>query len=81
MATINMNIWLSENNSREPNRGRLIIYIQKANMFNHDPPLSEVISGYKNITIPYKQNWMTMFDSKLFHASNVGRLQPGYKSR
>ncbi len=53
---------------------------------NTDPPRQAVTemlerSGYKNITVLYKQIRMIMFDSKIFHLSDIDKWRPGYKNR
>jgi len=91
-AAVNFNVWLGENGSLEPDRGGLVIYTTKPpddwdfEKFNQYPLAPEAVamlerSHYKNITVPYKQNRMMMFDSQLFHQSDVGRWKEGYESR
>jgi hypothetical protein len=91
-AAVNFNLWLGENESLEPDRGGLSIYTAKApgdwdfQLYNQSPLSPESVqllqgSGYSNITIPYKKNRMVMFDSNLFHVSDVVGWKPGYEKR
>ena len=91
-AAVNFNLWLGENNSVDPDHGGLVIFTEKPpedwdfDMYNTDPPRREVTemlerSEYRNVTVPYKQNRMIMFDSKLFHVSDIDKWRPGYERR
>jgi hypothetical protein len=91
-AAVNFNLWLGENNSVDPDHGGLVIFTEKPpegwdfDMYNTDPPHREVVemlerSGYRNVTVPYKQNRMVMFDSKLFHVSDITKWRRGYEKR
>ena len=37
--------------------------------------------GYKNVTVPYRQNRIVIFDSKLFHKTDEFRFKEGYENR
>jgi hypothetical protein len=91
-ATVNFNLWLGENNSVDPDRGGLVVFTEKPpedwdfDMYNTDPPRQEVMemlehSRYRNVTVPYKQNRVIMFDSKLFHVSDIDKWRHGYERR
>jgi hypothetical protein len=93
-AAVNFNLWLGENNRIDPDRGGLIISAEKPpypkdwdfDMYNTGPPRREVMemlkhSGNGSITVPYKQNRIIMFDSKLFLVSDIDKRRPGYERR
>jgi len=91
-AAVNFNVWLGENESLDPDRGGLVVYTARApansgfEFYNTSPLPREAAqlleqSGYKNITVPYKQNRMIMFDSRLFHVSDIAGWKPGYEKR
>lgn len=91
-ATVNFNIWLGEDAGLHHGRGGLVVFTAKAppdwefGSYNTSPLRPQAAqlleeSDYKNITVPYKQNRMIMFDSKLFHVSDVAGWKPGYEKR
>ena len=36
---------------------------------------------WRNLTVPYRQNRMVMFNSNLWHRTDRFRFKPGYKKR
>ena len=45
--------------------------------------LKEIIepTGFANVTVPFRLNRAVMFDSALFHQTDIFRFKKGYKNR
>lgn len=91
-AMVNVNLWITPDEANlDPDSGGLVIYTVKPprewsfNNFNANwEYIDENLlrpSGYANVTVPYKQNRAVIFDSFLFHKSDLHRFKRGYENR
>ncbi|KAJ8599407.1 hypothetical protein CTAYLR_009700 [Chrysophaeum taylorii] len=90
-AAVNVNLWVSPDAANlEPDRGGLKIFDDDGALEMEraiTPPELQGDSGrailgrLPNVTIPFKQNRITVFDSALPHLSDVGRWAEGYENR
>lgn len=91
-AAVNVNLWLSPNDGNlDPDRGGLKFfddrYADLKMPFAVTPPellgaSGEIIlASLSNVTVPFKQNRLVIFDSYLPHASDVGPWRSGYENR
>ncbi|MFD9427500.1 MULTISPECIES: hypothetical protein [unclassified Streptomyces] len=89
-AAVNVNFWVTPDSANtDEHSGGLVVH-------NVDAPLSWGFSTYngrqdlirpflqsrqaRSMTIPYRQNRAVIFNSDLFHASDVIRFRPGYEN-
>lgn len=91
-AMVNVNMWITPDEANlDPNSGGLVVYTVKPprewsfSSFNSNwEYVDEHLlrpSGYANITVPHMQNRAVIFDSFLFHKSDVARFKKGYENR
>lgn len=91
-ALLNINIWLTPDSANDdPQSGGLVIYHEAApkewNIRSGDRSADasdktrEMWYGRKNITVPYRQNRMVLFDSHRFHRTDSYRFKRGYRNR
>ncbi len=90
-AAVNVNFWITPDEANlDPDHGGLVVWDKAApldwdfNTFNTDEGairdfLAE--SGARPVTIPYRANRAVIFDSDLFHQTDVIRFKPGYENR
>ena len=75
----------------EPGRGGLVVYASRssareqlsgsANNGNLGLRQTAEMRGWDNVTVAYKANRMTLFDSSLYHRTDNFKFKPGYKNR
>lgn len=91
-AAVNVNIWLTPDDANlDKDRGGLVIYTAKpgeaasADEYNSrgDEFAAQLLeeTNYENVTVPYKQNRIVIFDSALYHKTDDFRFKPGYENR
>ena len=95
-AAVNLNIWLTPDealSAADSAEGGLVVYTEKppaswtGAQRNHGGDneaarrrlLEE--SGFRNVTVPYQQNRLVVFESDLFHRSGRVAFKPGYRNR
>ena len=90
-AAVNVNFWITPDTANlDPQSGGLVIWDKAAPpdwgfaKFNADEQaiyafLAE--SGAKPVTVPYRANRAVIFDSDLFHKTDVIRFADGYENR
>jgi tetratricopeptide (TPR) repeat protein len=90
-AAVNVNFWITPDAANlDPQSGGLVIWDKTAppdwsfTKFNADEKsiyafLAE--SGAKPLTVPYRANRAVIFDSNLFHKTDVIRFADGYENR
>lgn len=92
MAAVNVNIWITPDEANlDPNSGGLVVFTVKPpadwDIMQYNSDTDKVYedilkpAGYRNITIPYKENRAVMFDSALFHQTDTFDFKPGYTNR
>ena len=67
----------------------LVVYLMKPpaswslRQYNHPPTVRGLLheQGHRNLTVPYRQNRATIFDSMLLHQSGEIQFKRGYKNR
>ena len=91
-AAVNVNIWLTPDDAvLDKDSGGLVVYTAKpppdANfaMYNQNAEklVEEIIkpTDFANLTVPFRYNRAVMFDSMLFHHTDVLKFKQGYKNR
>jgi hypothetical protein len=91
-AAVNVNIWLTPDSANlDPTSGGLVIFTAKPpkdwNFRDYNTNTDFVRehllkpTNYDNVTIPHKQNRAVIFDSALFHQTDVFKFQKGYTNR
>ena len=90
-AAVNVNFWITPDAANlDPQRGGLVIWDKAAPLdwsfakFNADEKAAYAFleeSGARPITIPYRANRAVIFDSNLFHKTDVIRFDDGYENR
>lgn len=92
-AAVNVNFWITPDEANlDPEHGGLIVWDQEApkewnfrdyNSSTNEPKVRAFLrdSGAKAITVPYRQNRAIVFNSDLFHESDVIRFTDEYESR
>jgi tetratricopeptide (TPR) repeat protein len=90
-AAVNVNFWITPDEANlDPAHGGLVVWDVmapldwSADQYNGDVPaarkfLAEV--GAKPQTVPYRANRAVIFDSDLFHETDVLAFKPGYLNR
>lgn len=92
MAAVNVNLWITPDEANlDPNSGGLVVYTVKPpdhwNIMeyntNTDRVYEELLkpAGFRNITVPYKENRALIFDSALFHHGDKQHFKQGYPNR
>jgi tetratricopeptide (TPR) repeat protein len=90
-ASVNVNFWITPDAANEdPDTGGLLVWDVAAPLdwdfakYNaNDAAIREFLkqSGAKAIRIPYRANRAVVFDSDLFHETDVMSFRPGYTNR
>ena len=91
-AAVNLNIWLTPDDANlDPASGGLVVYTAKppstatAEEYNQRGAefADELLrsTAYENVTIPYRQNRIVVFDSALYHKTDSFRFREGYENR
>mmetsp|Transcript_23895 Transcript_23895/g.59010 ORF Transcript_23895/g.59010 Transcript_23895/m.59010 type:complete len:407 (-) Transcript_23895:98-1318(-) len=92
-AAVNLNFWITnEDANLNKESGGLVVYTKKPpadwtfeqyNQLAEGGVAHELLqaSGWQNVTIPYRENRLVMFDSALFHKTDSFQFRPGYLNR
>jgi tetratricopeptide (TPR) repeat protein len=90
-AAVNVNFWITPDAANlDPQSGGLVIWDKAAPLdwgfakFNADEKAAYAFleeSGARPITIPYRANRAVIFDSNLFHKTDMIRFADGYENR
>lgn len=89
-AAVNLNIWLTPDEANlDPDSGGLVVYTVKPpfnfdyTKYNDARVKNEILekSNWENITVPYKYNRATLFDSALYHKTDKFQFKTGYENR
>ena len=90
-AAVNVNFWITPDEANEdPETGGLVVWDVAAPLdwdfakYNADDAAIRQFlthSGAKSTRIPYRTNRAVIFDSDLFHETDVMNFRPGYDSR
>lgn len=90
-AAVNVNFWITPDAANlDPDHGGLVIWDKAAPLewdfakYNADEGAAYDFlarSGAKPITVPYRANRAVIFDSNLFHKTDIIRFAPGYENR
>ena len=90
-AAVNVNFWITPNDAnRDPDSGGLVIWDRAApsdwdfDRFNSDPAACMAFlegSGAVKQVVPHRCNRAVIFDSDLFHATDLIRFREGYENR
>lgn len=92
-AVVNVNLWITPDDALyEEDQGGLHIFAQEPpsdwsfEMYNSDdrqPQIYAFLNSTKSkrVTIPYRQNRVIIFNSKLLHETAAFRFRPGYSNR
>jgi tetratricopeptide (TPR) repeat protein len=90
-AAVNVNFWITPDQANlDPEHGGLIVWDKAAPLdwdfakFNADIPAARQFlerSRARPITIPYRANRAVIFDSDLFHETDVITFREGYENR
>jgi hypothetical protein len=91
VAAVNVNFWITEDDAnKDPNSGGLVVFSKMApvNMTFDDYNSAGSLEHYGisfetdvKARVPYRSNRAVIFDSSLFHQTDVARFKPGYKNR
>jgi hypothetical protein len=91
-ALVNINIWLTPDSANaDPISGGLVIYDEVApkdwdirgddRAADASDRMREKWFGRANVTIPYRQNRMVLFDSLRYHRTDSYNFKKGYRNR
>lgn len=91
-ALLNINIWLTPDTANmNPSSGGLVIYDEVApkdwdiragdRAADASDQMRERWYGRSNVTVPYRQNRMVLFDSLRFHRTDSYSFKKGYRNR
>ena len=92
-AAVNVNFWITPNEAnRNPESGGLVVWNKEApddwdfTEYNNDinkPKIQAFLeeSGAQPITIPYRENRAVIFNSNLFHETDVIEFRDSYEDR
>lgn len=90
-AAVNVNFWITLDAANlDPQSGGLVIWDKAAPLdwsfakFNADEKAAYAFlgeSGARPVTVPYRANRAVIFDSNLFHKTDVIRFADGYENR
>ena len=90
-ATVNVNFWITPDTANlNSKNGGLVVYKEEAplnwsfKIYNGEPKrirkfLAEHDSG--KMVVPYAENRVVMFNSNLFHETDIFKFKPGYENR
>ena len=90
-AAVNVNFWITPDEANlDPEHGGLLIWdvaapldwdFQKYNVADQDIREYLRSTSAKSITVPYRANRAVIFDSDLFHETDIIRFKDGYENR
>jgi tetratricopeptide (TPR) repeat protein len=90
-AAVNVNFWITPDEANlDPEHGGLVVWDKAApqdwdfaryNAAEDDITAFLKEQGSRPVTIPYRANRAVIFDSDLFHETDVIRFKPGYENR
>mmetsp|Transcript_17277 Transcript_17277/g.49494 ORF Transcript_17277/g.49494 Transcript_17277/m.49494 type:complete len:441 (-) Transcript_17277:96-1418(-) len=91
-AAVNVNIWLTGDEAvLDKDHGGLVVFTAKpppGSDFdyynkNTERAIEEIIAptAFANVTVPFRYNRCVMFDSALFHHTDIFSFKKGYKNR
>lgn len=91
-AAVNVNLWLTPDEANlDPDSGGLVIFTAKPPAHwdftdyntNTEKVVDELLrpTNFANVTVPHRQNRAVLFDSALFHHSDVFKFKKGYENR
>jgi tetratricopeptide (TPR) repeat protein len=90
-AAVNVNFWITPDAANlDPAHGGLVVWDVTApldwsyDQYNGDAPATRQFladTGAKPHTVPYRANRAVIFDSDLFHETDVLAFKPGYENR
>jgi tetratricopeptide (TPR) repeat protein len=91
MAAVNVNFWITPNEANlDPDHGGMVIWDTTAPLdwnfvkYNGDTAAARAFlasTGAKSHTVPYRANRAVIFDSDLFHETDVCTFKEGYLNR
>ena len=93
-AAVNVNFWITPDSANlNPSNGGLIVYKEKApldwsfNLYNSDTEegssrIQKFLAEHdsKKMVVPYAENRAVLFNSGLFHETDVFEFKPGYEN-
>jgi tetratricopeptide (TPR) repeat protein len=90
-AAVNVNFWITPDDANlDPAHGGLVVWDATAPLdwsfdkYNGDAPATRKFLadiGAKPQTVPYRANRVVIFDSDLFHETDMLAFKPGYENR
>lgn len=91
-AAVNVNIWLTPDEAvLDRDSGGLVVFTAKpppdANFAEYNQNAGKLVeeiikpTDFANVTVPFQYNRCVLFDSMLFHHSDLFKFKPGYKNR
>lgn len=90
-AIVNVNFWITPDSANlNPHNGGLVVWDRKppadwdSNRANGDDVSGRALlreTGARPVTVPYRANRAVIFDSDLFHETDVIEFAPGYENR
>ena len=90
-AVVNLNFWITPDDANlDPTSGGLVVYERPPpedwtfadyNHFQNEGKIKDYVAGGKNVVVPYRQNRLVMFHSKLFHKTDSHRFKKGLFNR
>ena len=86
-ANVNLNFWITPDSANmDPKSGGLIVYKRAPpeawtfadyNYFGSEGKIVAHVAGGGQVVVPYRQNRLVMFHSKLFHKTDHHRFKKG----
>jgi tetratricopeptide (TPR) repeat protein len=90
-AAVNVNFWITPDEANlDPDHGGLVVWDKAApldwdfDQYNGELELPRRFlkeAGATSVTVPYRANRAVIFDSDLFHETDILRFQDGYENR
>ncbi len=90
-AKVNVNFWITnEDSNLDKDSGGMIVWKKKPDLdkgfkdFNSIENMNKMLEEVRDIDyirVPYKQNRVVIFNSKLYHVTDKLDFKPGYKNR
>ena len=90
-AAVNVNFWVTPDEANlDPERGGLVVYdvaapldwtFERYNAADAEIRALIAAEGGDAVTVPYRANRAVIFDSDLFHETDVSTFKPGYENR
>ena len=91
VAAVNVNMWLTDDSANEdPEGGGLTIYTKQAprewgfadyNSLEQVPRIKAFLNDSGRVVVPHRRNRVVLFNSNLFHETQIPRFRPGYANR